>query len=73
MKKLFVTTCLAIGLVAGGHTGASAHSAEACIKQTKAYKGACKFSLQARIFGMCKVEKTLKMCKDKKQHKKYFH
>ena len=73
MKKLVVTAFLAAGLVAGANTGVQAHSVEACVKQTKTYKGACKFSPTALIFGLCKVEKTLKMCKDKKQHDKYFH
>ncbi len=57
----------------GGSSGVQAHSAEACVKELKAYSVSCKFSPTAWILGFCKNKKAQQWCSDKKLHKKKFH
>ncbi len=73
--KHFSLIVAGVGLAAliGGTSTAQAHSAQACVKQIKAYRTACKFSLTARVAGMCIVTETLKACRDRKQHNQKFH
>lgn len=73
IRTVFVISAICAGLAIGGIPAAQAHSAKQCEKQIKSYKGLCKFSPTAFIFGMCVTKETLKACKDSKKHKKTFH
>lgn len=71
LNALVAALCLAA--LAVGIPVAHAHSPEQCVKEVKTFRKICLLSPTAAFSGGCKIEETLKWCRDKKVHKEKFH